>query len=647
MADGTLTLSGSFEEATEADWLAGVEKALKGGGIDRITRQTRDGIKIHPLYRETDFASSADPRGAPGATPYLRGATAEPDRFLPWDIRQSFSHPDPAVTHQEIMRDLERGVTSISLAIECSGTTGCIITNLDQLSTALSGVRGDIATIALDHRGAGSGASAAALLALWADQQDSPEAQKLAFNISPYRQLMRRGKIGGGIDAAMAKTAALAKTLAAKFPASTSLEVDAQTVHEAGGSEAQELCVLIAGAVDLLRRLDAAGLSPVAAAPQILFKLAVDANYGIGIAKLRAARRLWARVQEALDLTPQPMKLHAVTSARMLTRYDAWVNMLRGTAACFAASTGGADIITVRAFNESFSVPEELGRRIARNTQIMAIEESGLGRIADPSGGAWFTETLAEDLATAAWAAFQQIEAEGGLAESLVSGQAQARISETRAALTKDIGRRKIPVTGVSEFPLIEEIAAPVADVVSPPPGDGVDPIGLATLLPDLDVAAGADTVAEPLDWISMAEPFEALRDRSEAHLEKTGARPSVYLAGLGPMAERTARQDFARNLFAAGGIETKEPFAIAKGPGAVEMQFKESGCKIAVICGSDDNYDDHADAVARELKEAGAISVWLAGKHEAASVDRHIFMGCDVVHELTVALAELGVGEC
>ncbi|MEL7540833.1 MAG: methylmalonyl-CoA mutase family protein [Pseudomonadota bacterium] len=440
MADGMLTLSGSFEQATEADWLAGVEKALKGGGIERITRQTRDGIKIHPLYREPDFASSTDPRGAPGTTPYLRGATAEPDRFLPWDIRQSFSHPDPAVTNQEIMRDLERGVTSIALAIECSGTTGCIITNLDQLSTALNGVRADIAAVSLGHRGAGSGASAAALLALWAAQQEAPEAQKLAFNISPLRQLMRNGKIGGGIDAATAKTAALVNVLSAKFPASTSLDVEAQSVHEAGGSEAQELGVLMANAVDLLRRLDQAGLSPEQAAPQILFKLAVDANYGIGIAKLRAARRLWARVQGALDLTPQPMMLQAVTSARMLTRYDAWVNMLRGTAACFAASTGGADIITVRAFNESFSVPEELGRRIARNTQIMAMEESGLGRIADPSGGAWFTETLAEDLAEAAWAEFQQIESEGGLVESLVAGALQARIGEKRAALLKDIG---------------------------------------------------------------------------------------------------------------------------------------------------------------------------------------------------------------
>ena len=644
MADGTLSLSRGFDESTEADWLVAVEKALKGGGIERITRETRDGIKIHPLYRETDFASGSDPRPAPGKSPYLRGASSEPNPYLPWDIRQSFSHPDPAVTNKEILRDLERGATSVHLAIECSGKIGCIITNLSELKVALKGVKADIAPISLGHRGAGSGASAAALLALWAEAQEDPKAQKLAFNISPLRQLMREGKVTGGIDAAMAKTAALTSVLSSKFPLATCLDVEAQSVHEAGGSEAQELGTLMAGAVDLLRRLEAAGLATSEAASQILFKVAVDANYGIGIAKLRAARRLWARVQEALGLSPAPMRIHAVTSARMLTRYDAWVNMLRGTAACFAAATGGADVITVRAFNESFSVPEELGRRIARNTQIMAMEESGLGRVADPSGGAWFTETLAEDLAQAAWAEFQQIESEGGLVESLMAGHLQARIAEKRAALMQGIGRRKIPVTGVSEFPLLEEIAAPIAEVTSPPPGNGIDPVGLNTLIPDFAADQGDDTVAEPLAWISLAEPFERLRDRSEDHLLETGARPAIFLAALGPLAEHTARADFARNFFAAGGIEAKAAPVPPKSAAELAAAFQASGCKIAVMCGSDKRYVEDAADAATALKMAGAVALWLAGKHETDAVDRHIFIGGDVVHELTVALAELGV---
>jgi methylmalonyl-CoA mutase len=274
----------------------------------------------------------------------------------------------------------------------------------------------------------------------------------------------------------------------------------------------------------------------------------------------------------------------------------------------------------------------------------MAMEESGLGRVADPSGGAWFTETLGEDLAQAAWAEFQQIESEGGLIESLVAGHVQSRIAEKRAALMKDIARRKIPVTGVSEFPLLDEIEAPVAEVTSPPPGDGVDPIGLKTLLPDFTPAPGEDTVAEPMTWMTLAEPFEALRDRSEDYLAKIGARPSIFLATLGPLAEHTARADFARNFFATGGIEAKSAPVPPKSAAELAAAFRASGCKIAVLCGSDKRYAEDAEAAAKALKEAGVVALWLAGKHEADGVDRHIAMGSDVVHELTVALAELGV---
>ena len=238
----------------------------------------------------------------------------------------------------------------------------------------------------------------------------------------------------------------------------------------------------------------------------------------------------------------------------------------------------------------------------------------------------------------------QTIESEGGLIESLVGGHLQARVAETRAALLKDVARRKVPVTGVSEFPLLEEIAAPVADVVSPPPGDGVDPAGLDALLPDFKSAPVGDTVAQPLDWISIAAPFETLRDRAEAHLDATGARPSIFLATLGPLAEHTARADFARNFFAAGGIEAKAAPVPPESMSELAAAFRASGCQIAVLCGSDKRYPDEAGDAAQALKDAGAVALWLAGKHEADGVDRHIFMGADVVHELTVALAELGV---
>ena len=646
MADGTLSLSSNFETATEADWLKAVESALKGGGLERITRQSDDGIAIRPLYRESDFPSATDPLGAPGAAPYLRGAKAEPDTFLPWDIRQAFAHPDPATTNEEILRDLERGVTSVELTVDCTGATGCAITDGTTLDTALKGVRADIATIALDHSGKGAGTSVAALLALWGEDKGESDKLKFAFNIDPLGLLMRTGAVEGGLDAAFVRTGELARVLKLRYPNATTLRIDARPVHEAGGSEAQELGALIAHAVDTMRRISAAGFEAHAVPSQAVFTLAAGANYGLEIAKLRAARRLWARVLEAMDFDAEPMTLQSVSSARMLTRYDPWVNMLRNTAACFAGSVGGADIVTVRAFNEALGVPEELGRRTARNTQIMAMEESGLGRVADPAGGAWFEEALADDLADAAWKVFQEIESEGGLGESLMAGKFQSRIKAVRDERFKKIAKRRVPITGVSEFPLIDGEGAPVADISFSGSADRVSGEGLKSFLKDLPDRSGADSTGEALEPIHLARDFEALRDRAEAHHASKGKHPAVFIATLGPLAEHNARVDFARNLFAAGGIEGKEAPALPKTAADNAAGFKASACRIAVICGADKRYEDEAVAAAKALKDAGASRVFLAGKFEGEGIDTHLFMGCDAVHVLELAQAEIGVAK-
>jgi methylmalonyl-CoA mutase len=322
-----------------------------------------------------------------------------------------------------------------------------------------------------------------------------------------------------------------------------------------------------------------------------------------------------------------PMRIQATTSARMLNRYDAWTNMLRCTTAAFAGAIGGADIVTVRPFNSALGIPEELGRRIARNTQIIAMEESHLGRVADPAGGAWFTETFAEDLANTAWAEFQQIEKEGGFANSLLAGALQSRVATVRDARAKDIAKRKVPITGVSEFPLLEEIAAPVADPVKPKPAPA---------------APGMAETCTPLLPIRLAAPFEALRDTAAAAKKA----PAIFLATLGPVAEHSGRADFARNLFAAGGLAAKEPPVVPKSAAELAAAYKASGCHIAVICGSDTRYPDEAQAAAAALKAAGARHIWLAGKYAGPGIDSNIFMGCDVLHTLTLAHAELGLSQ-
>ena len=184
-------------------------------------------------------------------------------------------------------------------------------------------------------------------------------------------------------------------------------------------------------------------------------------------------RRLWARVEAACGLDPKPLRLHAETAWRMMNRNDPFVNILRtGLAAC-SAGLGGADSVTVIPYTASLGLADAFARRVARNSQIVLIEESNLARVADPAAGAGGFEALTEELTTTAWAAFQAIEREGGIVASLQAGAIQARIGETRATRAKNVATRREPLTGASEFPFLAEKPVTVLDL---PPSDVVAP---------------------------------------------------------------------------------------------------------------------------------------------------------------------------
>ncbi|MEL6567759.1 MAG: methylmalonyl-CoA mutase family protein [Pseudomonadota bacterium] len=642
--DKSLTLSDTFEPASEADWRAAVEKALKGKGIEALETRGTGGMVIRPLYRETDIASATDPLGHPGAAPFVRGGASQRDPYLPWDIRQVFTHPDAKTTNAEILRDLERGVSSIELKLDCTGESGISLCDEGDFNAALEGVRADIAPVALDH-GGGTGTSAAALLALWAEGQSDAKSARLDFNIDPLGSLARLGLVEGGLDTAFKRLAALNDSLSLRFPLARTIRIDARMVREAGGLVGQELAAGIASGVDTLRRLVRLGVPADRVVPRMVFAFATSANYGLEIAKLRAARLLWARCLEALGVDPQPMVIQACTANIMLTRYDPWVNMLRGSAACFAGGIGGADMVSVTPFNAPLGVPDELGRRVARNTQIIAQEESHLGKVADPAGGAWFTEKLTQELAEAAWPIFQEIESEGGYGESLMADAFQGRVAQYRANRMKEIATRKAPITGVSEFPILDEIAAPTTHPVFNNPRDGISDAGLKAMVPGYKAEGGDDSEAEPFWPIRVAEPFERLRDHADARAARTGKRPAIFLATLGPLAEHTARVDYARNFFAAGGIEAKAaPFPPEDVAGLVAA-WKASGCALAVLCGSDRRYGDEVGHAAKALKEAGVQRLYLAGRHKTEDLDTLIHIGVDVVATLELAHAELGIG--
>jgi methylmalonyl-CoA mutase len=615
------------EPADEADWRALVEQGLKGARWERLVGQTGDAIAIQPLYREPDAHTASDVSGFPGAAPFIRGAR---QRTLSgaWRIRQAYAHPDPEQTNRDILADLEGGVRAIELVL---GARGVAIENADDLDRALAGVILEAAPVSLD-----AGARAIWAAGLLEAKLKGVAAAGVAFNLDPIGAQMREG--AGADD--IAEAARLAVRLRGQLPAATALRVDARPVHEAGGTEAQEIAAALSSGIAYLRALTGEGLSVNEAGAALSFALSVGPDVLIETAKLRALRLCWARVTEAAGAGPEhrAAHIHAFTSRRMMTRYDAWTNILRVTTAASAAAIGGADEITTYPFTDALGLPTPFARRLARNTQHVLLEECRLGHVADPAGGAWFVEKLTRELAAKAWAIMQSLEARGGILASLQDGHLQNLVAEARTRRQQAIAMRHETITGVTDFPLLG--AAPPEVAVT----DRRLPAGKQS--GRQDAGGPRSAYLQPIRW---AEPFEALRDAAEAQAR----RPAIFFATLGALAAFGARAQFARNLFAAGGLASIGEEEVYRSREAMIDAFRASQTRAAVICGTDATYADDAENAAQRLKAAGADWVVLAGRpgaHEealrAAGVDQFIFTGQDALQELTTLHAALGIAQ-
>ncbi|MDT0436560.1 MULTISPECIES: methylmalonyl-CoA mutase family protein [Streptomyces] len=600
LPDDGLALAAEFPAATHEQWQHLVTGVLRKSGKevsddtaeDALSTVLEPGLRTRPLYTARDAAP--DP-GLPGFAPFVRGGRPDGNTAGGWDVRQRHATADG----DAILTDLENGVTSLWLVVgESRG--GIPVSALDR---ALDGVYLDLAPVVLDA-GAETQAAADELLRIHRERGVAAQAVHGNLGADPLGHEARTGEPFEG-----PAPAGLAERCVRTHPGLRALTVDALPYHEAGGSAAQELGCALATGVAYLRELTEAGLGVGQALRQIEFRYAATADQFLTIAKLRAARRLWARVAEVCgDPGAGAQRQHAVTSPVMMTRRDPWVNMLRTTVATLAAGVGGADAVTVLPFDQELGVPDGFARRIARNTSTILIEESHLSRVIDPAGGSWYVERLTDELAHAGWEFFQTVEQAGGQRAALRSGMVGDRLAETWAVRSANLAKRREPVTGVSEFPDLAE--KPVVRAPAPAAPTG----GLPKVRRD--------------------EAYEALRARSDAHLAATGARPRVYLAALGPAAAHTARLTFASNLFQAGGIEP-----------VTDGDFAASGAVAACLCSSDALYEERAGEVARELREAGATRVFLAGRPgKYEGVDSYVFAGCDAVAVLSATLDLMGV---
>jgi methylmalonyl-CoA mutase len=612
-------LAGVFPQASEEQWRSSVERALKGGSFDKLVAKTYDGATIAPLY--------------PNArTPGPRALRKTPGR---WEILARVDLADAEAANAQALEDLEGGASGLQLVFAgAQGAFGsALASDADSaIAQVFDKIRLDYGIPVMIEDSIRTPGASEAITRLLDKNHIEPSIARVSFGFDPLGLQARHGFSPAPWSEAARSFAARVKAAAKAGFTYGAAAADARVVNGSGGTEAQELAFALSAGVAYLRALSDAGMDIDAARSLLLFRLAVDADEFLGVAKFRALRRLWERVEESCGLSPKPALVHAETAWRMMTRNDPWNNLLRATIAVFSAAVGGADAITVLPFTQALGAPDAFARRLARDTQLVLQDESYIHVVDDPSSGAGGFEALTSELCDRAWSEFQTIEAEGGLAKALQAGRFQAKVAETFGQRAKNVGRAKDRITGSNEFPNISETPLAVLAGFAPEAGDAPAPQG-----------ARKSPMLTPR---RLSEPFERLRDASDAHLATTGARPKVFLANLGSVAAFTARANFAKNFFEAGGVEAVFGPETENSEEMVTV-FRESGAKLACICSSDRIYCDAAVPVAIALKGAGA-KLYLAGRPgemeeelRKAGVTQFIFAGCDMFELLQHALEE------
>lgn len=571
-------LNQSFETPALQDWQERVTQDLKGRDFERaLLTRTLEGLKIQPLYTQ----APKGPLSLPGQAPYLRGATALGGTRSLWQMRQIANTPELA------SEALQLGASAIA------------VTDPSQLQGVLEVVDSTLAPVHLHGRANAHARDAAA----WGLHG--------GLGISVATDLARDGGLSKPLDQAWEEASwALHNT-----PNTTglALAIDSTVFHHAGADEASDIALSLAALAETLRALEPLGHSPEAVLAATELRVALDARMLLGVAKLRALRLGFSQLTQACGCDVAP-SVHAQLSARVQTRRDVWVNILRNSVAVFAGAVGGAQAITSLPFADCQEESDQrLARRIARNTQLVLAQESHLARVMDPAGGAYALETWTHELAQAAWSQFQRIEAAGGLFASLRNGRIQGALQAVATKRQSRIASRAQPITGVSEFPLVGERRPALRPVPPTPPQPAHE--HLQALNPLRDAAV-----------------YEALRDHADRAQDR-----GVLLACIGTPAAHSARLGFASNLVQAGGFE---PVPMEITVDTVNSVVPKSGCSRVVLCGSDANYATQVAPLARQLLLLGVKQVFVAGKPPKdpqawPDVSGYMFYRCDALSVL------------
>jgi methylmalonyl-CoA mutase len=610
-----------FPPVTTKQWMDKITADLKGADFNKkLVWKTRDGLSVMPFYRQEDLDRLPHSNLLPGDFPYVRGTQITGNNWL---VRQDITVVDYSAANKKALDILMRGITSLGFVIADTESV-----TEETIARLLRGIHPE--SIELNFSIAGRAKELLTSLIGYLNKSGA-DLKQVHINISadPLGKLAANGKLCVTVNEGLDYLADLVRE-SSKIPGIKCLEPSGTLFSNAGAGPVTELAYTLSLGNEYMAALAERGISPETAAGAMRFTFGIGPDFFPEIAKLRAARMLWAEIVRAWGTEKWEaavMHAHSVTGRWNKTLFDPYVNMLRTQTEAMAAVIGGAESVTVEPFDAVFRSAGDFSERIARNQQLLLMEEAHLDKITDPGAGSYYIEELTAMTASEAWKLFLEIENEGGFLAALRKGLIQSRISEAVATRRADMAKRKEILLGTNQYPDFREKKSPdhnsekLFTEYIPSPEEEVKPI-----IP----ARGADE-------------FEKLRLATE----KSGRRPMAFMLTIGDLAMRRARAQFSSNFFAVAGYEVKDNngFAtIAEGVSAA----MEAKADIIIICSSDDEYATMAKEAFKEI--AGRAVFVVAGNPpctddlKAAGVEHFISVRSNVLETLQMFNGILGI---
>jgi methylmalonyl-CoA mutase len=702
-----INLLKDFPSPTYTEWKESAEKYLKGAPFEKkLVTKTYEGIELQPIYTEKDIRDITFIDEMPGYNYYVRGT--EPEGYLnkSWEICQEIPYSFAEEFNKALKYDLERGQTSISLLLDRAtqlgidadnakveevGHQGISMSSLEDFSRALLNI--DLKNYPIHINAGFSSIQILMILAAFLKKQNIDfDKIKGSIEADPIGFMLVDGSLPVSLKFAYDKMAMVLKWARYNMPKLRTIGINSLTFHNSGANAVQELAYVMATAVEYINQMIDRDLNINDIAQSIRLTFGIGPFYFMEVAKIRAARIIWAKIIETYkgNKESQKAKIHARTSFLNQTKYDPYVNILRTTTEAFSAVVGGVDSLHTNFFNECFEQPDEFSRRIARNTQIILNEETRLSKIIDPGAGSYYVEKLTDKVAKKAWTLLQEIENKGGVLKALKQGYLQEQVEKIYEKRRKDIAKRKTVIIGTNMYSNlkekkldlksldyreiqkrrkqylkeykasrihkkhIEELNNLCSD------SENIIDVGIETVLKGTTIGeitraitrvSGDSVFIKTLKIHRASEGFEEIRDAVEVYKEKKDCRPKLFLANMGSLSQYKARADFSKGFFEVGGFDVIYPKGFNTSEAAVNAALK-SEARVMVICSTDETYPELVPPITKAIKDKKSdIVVVLAGnpkdqieEYRKSGVDEFIYLGADAHLILLNILRKIGV---